>query len=63
MTDTENQQPVMRQESLQSTARVLPKPKKARRGRLAELMIYIMLVLAGVLLAVASAYLMRKFGF
>jgi hypothetical protein len=62
MSDTKNPQPVVQQDSVQAKAHEQPRPK-ARRGWLAEFLIYMMLVLAGVLLAVASAYLMRKFGF
>lgn len=62
MSDTENSQAEVRLDALPDK----PNPQlktKVGRSWLAESLIYLMLILAGALLAVASAYLMRKFGF
>jgi cell division protein FtsL len=61
MSDTENPQPAVQQDASQAEVREQPR-RKARRGWFAEFMIYLMLIVAGALLAIASAYLMRKFG-
>jgi hypothetical protein len=53
MSDTENKQHIARQD--------LQQPK-VLRGWLKEFLIYIMLIVSGALLAVASSYIMRKFG-